>query len=96
MAEPVFIVELTKEQIELVGALGHLYLRHNPEDEVAQDLIDVLVEQTNSAYNNPALHGIGIAAIYPGNPTAVAKGYEVERHMASINLTNVLLYEMDA
>lgn len=52
------IIELNRDEIELIASLAHLFLKYDPENSTAKMLIRSLVEQTNYVFSDPERHGV--------------------------------------
>jgi hypothetical protein len=55
-----YVIELSEEQVKLCATLVHLLLQREPDDKIAQSVIDDLAEQTYIVFKDPKRHGVGV------------------------------------
>jgi len=57
------IVELTEDNLRLMGQLLHIYLSDRPNCKNGNSTLNTLIEQTSSVQRNPELHKVFPEAI---------------------------------
>lgn len=83
-----FIIELSREQIELLSALTHYYIQHSDGDNdvrVGKEVIDEFMMQTSFVQREAEKHGIKRRLlVYGFNTTATKWGDRVTEVFGSL------------